>query len=295
MMKYRMLAALLAMAITISLAGCAANQNTADSSSEISNQTATAGVSSDTGKSDDATFEAEPTKDTESSASADKSTAEKESNASQSSEPTDTEKPVSSPPTKNEVQGIPKPAPSEPSKQTEAPKKEESKPSNPPVTAPPAEPEMKRPSAEEVARKTVEKINALRMKQGAPAATTLPGLTRVAVLRSEQLITNFSHESSPDACTVLKYGEYVDMTECGLPESSSYYRGYNREAAAKGNWTGTADEITEKIAVGFQNSAGHWSYVGSSEYTYIAVGLTFNPRNSMWYCCVCMSSKNYGG
>lgn len=148
------------------------------------------------------------------------------------------------------------------------------------------------PTANEVARKTAEKINALRQSQGSPAATILPGLGKVATYRSEQLITNFSHESSPDACTVLKYGEYVDMSDCGMPEAS-YYRGYNAEAAAKGNWTGTADEIADKIANGFKNSAGHWRYVGSAEYTYMAVGITY--KGGTWYCCVCVSSQNYGG
>lgn len=91
---------------------------------------------------------------------------------------------------------------------------------------------------------------------------------------------------------LLKYGEYVDMSDCGMPEAS-YYRGYNAEAAAKGNWTGTADEIAEKIANVFKNSAGHWRYVGSAEYTYMAVGITY--KGGTWYCCVCVSSQNYGG
>lgn len=164
----------------------------------------------------------------------------------------------------------------------------------PQTPAPAEKPEApaETPTANEVARKTAEKINALRQSQGSPAATILPGLGKVATYRSEQLITNFSHESSPDACTVLKYGEYVDMSDCGMPEAS-YYRGYNAEAAAKGNWTGTADEIADKIANGFKNSAGHWRYVGSGEYTYMAVGITY--KGGTWYCCVCVSSQNYGG
>ena len=177
-----------------------------------------------------------------------------------------------------------------PPKQTEAPRGTE-----PQSAAPaeqPTEPTAPAPTADEIARKTAEKLNALRQAQGSPAATVLPGLGRVAALRARQLITNFSHESDPDACTVLKYGEYVDMTDCGMPEAS-YYRGYNAEAAAKGNWTGTADEIAEKIANGFKSSAGHWRYVGSSEYAYMAVGIAQN--GSYWYCCVCVSSKNYGG
>lgn len=179
--------------------------------------------------------------------------------------------------------------------------KESSKPTQPstptqPVKQPdsPQEEPYVRPDADEVARKTAEYINRLRNEQGSTTAVILPGLTEVAKFRSKQLITDFSHESNPDACTVLKYGEFVDMTELGYSEEYNYYRGYNREAAAKGSWTGTADEIAQKIANGFKNSKGHWAYVGSSEYGYMAVGVTFNPSNSHWYCCVCMSDTNYG-
>lgn len=151
-----------------------------------------------------------------------------------------------------------------------------------------------RPDSTEIQQKVAEKINALRMAQGSPAAVVLPGLTEVAVYRSGQLISDFSHNEAVDVCTLLKYGEFVDMSPYGYPESS-YYVGFNREACAKGNWTGTADEIAEKIAVGFQNSSGHWSYVGDAQYIYMAVGITYNPANGYWYCCVCMSAKNYGG
>lgn len=85
------------------------------------------------------------------------------------------------------------------------------------------------------------------------------------------------------------------MTLYGMSESDSYYQGYNREAIAKGNWTGSADEIAQRIANGFKNSSSHWSYLGSSEYSYIAVGCTYDEASSMWYCCICVSSKNYGG
>lgn len=126
-------------------------------------------------------------------------------------------------------------------------------------------------------------------------ATILPGLGNVATYRANQLITNFSHADSASACTALQYGEFVDMTLYGCPESSNYYQGYNREAIAKGNWTGTADEIAQRIATGFKNSAKHWAYVGSDEYGYMAVGVVYDASNSTWYCCICISTQNYGG
>ena len=168
----------------------------------------------------------------------------------------------------------------------------------PPVKQPdsPQEKPYIRPEADEVARKTAEYINKLRKEQGCTTATILPGLTEVAKFRSQQLITNFAHDTEDErkALAKYKYGEFVDMTEYGYDESYSYYTYNGGEAIAKGNWTGTADEIAQKIANGFKNSKGHWAYVGSAEYGYMAVGVTFNPSNLHWYCCVCMSDTNYG-
>ena len=116
----------------------------------------------------------------------------------------------------------------------------------------------------------------------------------MARFRAKQLVTNFSHNSIPNACNELKYGEFVDMTLYGGTESDSYYQGYNREAIGKGDWFGTAEQIAKRIAKGFKNSSGHWSYVGDSQYGYMAVGVYYNQSEEKWYCCICMSSKNYG-
>lgn len=178
-------------------------------------------------------------------------------------------------------------------KPTETKPSETEKPETKPVTEPTKQPETvyQVPDKAEVERKVAEYINGYRSEN----ATVLSGLTAVARYRSNQLVSNFAHTDGIDACNTLKYGEYVDMTQYGMSESDSYYQGYNREAIAKGNFTGTADEIAQRIANGFKNSASHWSYLGSSEYSYIAVGCTYDSASSMWYCCICVSSKNYGG
>ena len=155
-------------------------------------------------------------------------------------------------------------------------------------TAPPA---VERPSGGEVAAKVAVYVNQYRNS----SATVLPGLSNVALYRANQLIANFAHTDGIDACNALQYGEFVDMTLYGMSESDSYYQGYNREAIAKGNWSGTADEIAHHIATGFKNSSSHWKYLGSDEYSYIAVGCVYDEATSMWYCCICISSKNYGG
>ena len=145
----------------------------------------------------------------------------------------------------------------------------------------------------DIERLVIEKVNAYRIAQGDTAATMLPRLTEVARYRANELTTNFSHTSPRDACGVLKYGEFVDMTLYGLTAEDSYYQGFNREAIGMGDWFGTAESMSDRIADGFHHSKGHWSYVGNSKYPYIAVGVT--KANGKWYVCICMSEENYGG
>lgn len=158
-------------------------------------------------------------------------------------------------------------------------------------TVPAPEQTVQRADRVEVEKKVAEYINSYRSS----SATVLSGLTEVARYRSRELVYNFAHTDGISACNALQYGEFVDMTLYGMSEIESYYQGYNREAIAKGNWGGSADEIAQRIANGFKNSSSHWKYLGSSEYSYMAVGCTYDEVTSMWYCCICMSSKNYGG
>mgnify|MGYP001027842162 FL=1 len=149
-------------------------------------------------------------------------------------------------------------------------------------------------STYEIESMVAQYINQYRIAQGDSATTILPGLTEVARYRAKQLITDFSHNSNPNPCTVLQYGEYIDMTLFGGDAGESYYRGYNREAIGKGDWFGSADQIAQRTANGFKNSSSHWAYVGDSEYSYMAVGVIYNEADEKWYCCICMSSKKYG-
>ena len=144
----------------------------------------------------------------------------------------------------------------------------------------------------EIERLVIEKVNAYRIAQGDTAATMLPGLTEVARYRANELTTNFEHRGEQHVSTELKYGQYVDLAPYGMPEES-YYKGFSREAIGMGDWFGTAESMSDRIADGFHHSKGHWSYVGSSKYPYIAVGVT--KANGKWYVCICMSEENYGG
>ena len=223
-------------------------------------------------------------------------------------EPTEEEK--EPPPTKNKDQATePTVTSTEPT--TKKPKEE----SKPTVTTKPietsaaenTEPKVEEPPKEEeiyvgiqwpevdpadIERLVIEKINAYRIAQGDTAVTMLPGLTEVARYRANELTTNFEHRGEQHVSTELKYGQYVDLAPYGMPDES-YYKGYSREAIGMGDWFGTAESMSDRIADGFHHSKGHWSYVGSSKYPYIAVGVT--KANGKWYVCICMSEENYGG
>ena len=147
-------------------------------------------------------------------------------------------------------------------------------------------------SADLVAQKVAEYINQFRTEQGDVTATVIPGLTEYCKYRCTQLKTNFAHDTTDQraAAEALQYGEYVDWSLYGIEGEENYYTANVREAIGKGNWGGTADEIAYAIANGFRNSKGHWSYVGSSKYTYMAVGVMYDGY--YWYVCVCMDSEN---
>ena len=149
-----------------------------------------------------------------------------------------------------------------------------------------------KPSADLVAQKVAEYINQFRTEQGDVTATVIPGLTEYCKYRCTQLKTNFAHDTTDQraAAEALQYGEYVDWSLYGIEGEENYYTANVREAIGKGNWGGTADEIAYAIANGFRNSKGHWSYVGSSKYTYMAVGVMYDGY--YWYVCVCMDSEN---
>ena len=149
-----------------------------------------------------------------------------------------------------------------------------------------------KPSADIVAQKVAEYINKFRTEQGDVTATVIPGLTEYCKYRCTQLKTNFAHDTTDQraAAEALQYGEYVDWSLYGIEGEENYYTANVREAIGKGNWGGTADEIAYSIADGFRNSKGHWSYVGSSKYTYMAVGVMYDGY--YWYVCVCMDSDN---
>lgn len=160
----------------------------------------------------------------------------------------------------------------------------------PKVEEPAPVPEVPKATASDsvaVANKVIEYINSYRTSP----ATKLPGLTKYAEYRSRQLISNFAHDTFDEraAATALQYGTYIDPPLYGMT-GEPYYESGAREAIVKGGYVGTIDEVAKRLADLVKNSAGHWAYVGSSEYPYIAVGVTY--ESGMWYCDIAMARVN---
>ena len=153
---------------------------------------------------------------------------------------------------------------------------------------PPSEPEKSYAGAEDartVADKVLEYINSFRTSP----AVKLSGLTSYAEYRSRQLIRNFAHDTNDEraAATAIQYGEYVDPSVYG---GEPYYRANANEAIAKAGYVGTVDEVAYRLATLVRNSAEHWCYIGSAEYGYIAVGVTY--ESGMWYCDIAVAAEN---
>lgn len=196
--------------------------------------------------------------------------------------------------------------PTEPA-QTEPPETQPPE-TEPPATEPPAteppteatEPEPYEITASfkrQVAQYARQYINQYRREAGVSACTYLPGMTLVAEYRADQLTYNFSHSTADkrEALAYYQYGRYVDATLAGLPESESYYEADSAEAICAGFRGMDAEALGKAIAKLIRNSGSHWSYIGSSEYSYIGVGVEYREGSTYgWYACVMVGSVNYG-
>ena len=163
-------------------------------------------------------------------------------------------------------------------------------PEKPKVEETTPEPEPPRATSSDsvaVANKVLEYINSYR----STPATKLSGLTKYAEYRSRQLVSNFAHDTFDEraAATALQYGTYIDPTLYGIT-GEPYYEPGAREAIAKAGYAGSVDYVAKSIADLVKNSAGHWAYVGSTEYSYIAVGITY--ESGMWYCDIAVAREN---
>ncbi len=159
------------------------------------------------------------------------------------------------------------------------------------ITEPQTEPKATEKDTERIAQKLVEYINEYRNNEGVQSANILLGLTKYAEYRSNQLLTNFAHDTFDEraAATALQYGEYIEPSLYGMT-GEPYYTANAREAIAKTDFNGTAEQVAAHLAKLTYNSKSHWSYVGGEEYNYIAVGVTYNQGR--WYCCIAMKREN---
>ena len=199
----------------------------------------------------------------------------------ESKEPTtlDAEKPESTPPNNSSSEHL--------AEEPDVTSPDGSKEVQPPQTVPNATSS----DTSAIAMKVVEYINGYRVSQGDCAATVLPGLTEYAEYRSKQLVSHFAHDTADEraAATALKYGQYVEPALYGM-SGDPYYTANAREAIVSCGYVGTIDDVAQNISSLVKNSTSHWNYVGSKDYCYIAVGITY--ESGMWYCDIALTRTN---
>lgn len=235
-----------------------------------------------------------------------------QSNTSQTEPVKPTDPPVTRPPETQPVETEPtQTQPRETEPPATEPKDTVPKETEPPATVPPAteaptepeetEPEETEPAATEityefkrqVASYAAQYINAYR---GSPC-TVLSGMSHVAQYRASQLTWNYGHSTSDKraALAAFEYCRYIDATEFGDDASNSYWEADSAEAICAGFYGTDPEAMGKRIADLIRDSSGHWSYISSSEYSYIGVGVEYREGSQYgWYCCVMVGSVNYG-
>ncbi len=172
--------------------------------------------------------------------------------------------------------------------------------SPPETTVPETQPPQALPTAEykrQVAAYAAQYLNQYRAAAGVQSCTVLSGMTLVAEFRADQLCYNYSHSTADKraALAYYEYGRWVDATLAGLDESDSYYESDTSEAIFAGFKGGDAEAMGKYIADMIRNSSSHWSYVGSSEYSFMGIGVEYREGSQYgWYGCVMVGTVNYG-
>lgn len=162
-------------------------------------------------------------------------------------------------------------------------------------TDPPTEPDAIIPDyafKRQVAAYAAQYINQYRSS----SCTVLSGMSQVAQYRAGQLCYNFAHSTSDKRAALAhyEYGRWIDATEAGLDASLSYYESDTAEAICRGFRGADAEALGKAIADLIRSSGNHWSYVGSSEYSYMGVGVEYREDSFNWYCCVMVGTVDYG-
>ena len=171
--------------------------------------------------------------------------------------------------------------------QTEPPATEETEPTEPEVM------EVTYEFKRQVAAYAAQYLNQYR---GSPC-TVLSGMSQVAQYRASQLTWNFAHSTADKraALAYYEYGRYIDATEFGDDASNSYWEADSAEAICGGFYGTDPEAMGKHIADLIRNSSGHWSYIGSSEYSYMGIGVEYREGSTYgWYACVMVGTVNYG-
>lgn len=156
-----------------------------------------------------------------------------------------------------------------------------------------------------ISNRVFEILNSEREAIGKHKRATLPGLTKIAVFRAEQLVTQFSHswidengkkwDGAQYAATVFNYGKYFDWAQAGCPElvSQNYYSYGGGENIYSGGFAvRPKEEIARSIVNRFKESTEHWNSLMNDMYNYDGVGVVFNDYKV--YCSINSSIENYG-
>ena len=142
-----------------------------------------------------------------------------------------------------------------------------------------------------IANRIIDYLNDYRAAIGSNGLQKLSGLTEYAKYRSKQITARFAHDTSDEraAATALKYGQYINPAEFGI-DGEPYYIADTREAIGYTAFKGSIDEVANQLTDMCRNSPDHWAYVGSSDYSFVGVGITY--YYGFWYMNISVTDTN---
>lgn len=146
----------------------------------------------------------------------------------------------------------------------------------------------------EYQRLVTKYINEYRVAEGSTELELLPGLCNVSYKYTTEVLdkNGCQHDRHGlwDILEELQYGRYYDATEYGHDPSNSHWTFDGTEAICDFFAVQDVDTTARRTASVFQGSSAHWSYLGSSLYSYIGVAISPYTGNV----CIHVTRVNYG-
>ncbi|MBW1606132.1 CAP domain-containing protein [Lactobacillus sp. Sy-1] len=137
----------------------------------------------------------------------------------------------------------------------------------------------------DVKQGALDSVNAARTKVGLPKLVEDPQLSTIAKIRSNDIVTNFSHDDANNNSIIEQ-----DLTNFGLLGNNQKYDRYGENISTDLNASdfsyymiGYQSNYSMTYADAGQSNWGHRANVLNGEFTNIGIGVTYDQKSNQFY------------